>query len=717
LQLKLRLNNEDSPVAEKRVKQAVERKKAVTETMDEAWQRIFAMKNSETDRQRLTEVKAAVASGVIGRHPADVGRRFSKAEALRLWRELQDKQREETLRRMVEQTPPNYWLITDERKLDELLRLLDGEDEIVFDVETTGTDVWKDRIVGHVITAVKADIHAYIPTRHKTDHPQLPNDYVVQRLKPYYENESLGKLAHNAKFDIHMLAREGVDLRGLTWDTQEAMKILNENEPSFALKRLVTKYLGIQSYTYGDLFGKTSFGDVSDLRLALAYAAKDGDVTRKLRDFQRNHLRRFPEMLAYYESVEVPLIKTIVHMESTGYDIDTEYAARYGNRLKVEIDQLHKQLTDVLGDINIDSPLQLKPALSRAIGERLESTDAKKVLKPLAHKYPIVQTLLDYKAKVKLYSTYINVLPDLIDERTGKLHANFNGNGAKTGRMSSGGDGGDGGSVNLQNQPKDARKLFVAPPGYVIIGADWSQQEYRCLAYLTGEPLLVNAYREGKDVYSFMASRIFGVPYEECGDGTDYRKKAKVGLLATVYGTSKYTLALQLGVSVDEADKFLKDLFASMPVVVKWIEGNKRFVRKNGYVWMDKKQRKRRLPDAKNPQAERWQRSRAERQATNAIVQGSAAIQTKVSMNAIYRWCMEKQAQGRDFKMWCVVHDESLILAPDDVTREEVQEYERLMLESYKFGDIPLKTDVEMMYRWGQSVTVDEWFRGIRPEK
>jgi DNA polymerase-1 len=514
-----------------------------------------------------------------------------------------------------------------------------------------------------------------------------------------------------------MLAREGVDLRGLTWDTQEAMRLLNENEPSFALKRLVTKYLGIDSQTYGDLFGSVGFDEVSDLQIALAYAAKDGDVTRKLRDFQRDHLRRFPEMLAYYESVEVPLIKTIVHMESTGYDIDTDYAAEYGRKLKSEIDELHAQLIHVLGDINVDSPAQLKPALSNVVGEKLESTDAKKVLKPLAHKHPIIQTLLDYKAKVKLYSTYINVLPELIDKRTGKLHANFNGNGAKTGRMSSGGDGGNGGSVNLQNQPKDARKLFVAPPGYVIIGADWSQQEYRCLAYLTGEPLLVNAYREGKDVYSFMASRIFGVPYEECGDGTDYRKKAKVGLLATVYGTSKYTLALQLGVSVDEADKFLKDLFSSMPVVTKWIEGNKRFVRKNGFVWMDKKQRKRRLPEAKNPQAERWQRSRAERQATNAIVQGSSAIQTKVSMNAIYRWCMAKQAQGRDFKMWCVVHDESLILAPDDVTREEVQEYERLMLESYKFGDIPLKTDVEMMYRWGQSVTVDEWFSGIRPEK
>src|SRR5690625_3817888 len=208
---------------------------------------------------------------------------------------------------MVYNTPDNYWLITDEIQLAEFLDILDEEDEIVFDVETTGTDVWNDYIVGHVITAVKADVHAYIPTKHDDPRPQLDNALVNRFLKPHYEDETLGKIAHNAGFDIHMLDREGITLRGLTWDTLEAMKLLNENEPTFALKPLVTKYLRDDSYTYGELFGKKGF-DKIPLDQALAYAAKDGDVTLKLRDFQRYHLTKMPGVLEYYETVEVPLI-------------------------------------------------------------------------------------------------------------------------------------------------------------------------------------------------------------------------------------------------------------------------------------------------------------------------------------------------------------------------------------------------------------------------
>lgn len=709
------------------LKKAVEIKRLHNETFDEAWSRILSMKNSDADLRRLREVKAAMKAGVIGREEGAAGKRFSKAEALRLWRVLEEKRQAEKLRKMVEETPDNYWLITDEGKFEEFLRILNDEDEIVFDVETTGTDIWNDYIVGHVISAVKADIHAYIPTRHKTTHRQLSHSYVTQKLKPYYENPAIGKIAHNAKFDIHMLDRDGIDLHGLTWDTQEAMRLLNENEEKFGLKPLVSKYLNIESYSYGELFGSIGFHEVSDLNIALSYAAKDGDITLKLRDFQRKHLRRFPEMYEYYTTVEVPLIKTLVHMESTGYVIDSNTAEEYGEELQAEIEQLRKEITAVLGDINIDSPHQLKPALSKAIGKKLESTDAKKALKPIAPKYPIVQKILDYKEKIKLYSTYISVLPKLVDPKTGRLHANFNGNGAKTGRMSSGGGGNDNGSVNLQNQPKEARKLFVAPPGYVIVSADFSQQEYRCLAYMTRDPLLVNAYKSGKDLYSLMASKVFGVPYEECGDGTEYRKKGKVGMLATVYGTSKYTLASQLGVSIDEAEKFLNDLFASMPVVAEWIEGNKRFVRKHGFVWMDKKQRKRRLPEGRKTRVKipygKWNDpkyakareqnsaiSRAERQATNAIIQGSSAIQTKVTINAIYRWCKAKQTEGRDFRLWAAVHDEIIIQAPADITREEIAEYERLMTTSYPFGDIPLKTDIEIGTRWSELMPVDEWF-------
>src|SRR5699024_1197859 len=274
---------------------AVERKKAHTETMDEAWTRIFEMKNSAPDQRRLHAVKKAMEEGVIGREKESQGKRFSKAEALRLWSVLDEWQSQERLRKMVAATPDNYRLITGKTQLDEFLRLVDDEEEIVFDVETTGVDVWSDYIVGHVISAVKADIHAYIPTKHDDNTPQLNNEYVNDKLRPYYEDASLGKIAHNAKFDIQMLAREGITLKGLTWDTKVAMHVLNENERfegrSYQLKPLVSHYLRDDSATYSELFGKRGFNEVP-LEQALAYAAKDGDVTLRLRDFQRYHLER-----------------------------------------------------------------------------------------------------------------------------------------------------------------------------------------------------------------------------------------------------------------------------------------------------------------------------------------------------------------------------------------------------------------------------------------
>lgn len=715
----LRLNlNALKPAAPKTdAVQATAKRKAKAKTaepIEESWRKIFAMKLSDADRKRLTEVKAAIDAGKLARDPADCVNKtgnpkaFSKAEALRLWKALQEARREETLRQMVENTPDNYWLITDVERFNEFLALLADEEELVFDVETTGTDVWNDYIVGHVITAIKADVHAYIPTKHKTDHPQLDNAYVLEKLRPFYEDESIGKLAHNAKFDIHMLDREGIKLRGLTWDTQEAMRLLNENEPSFALKNLVTKYLRIKSDTYGDLFGKIGFDEISDLKIALAYAAKDGDVTRKLRDFQRYQLNKFPEILRYYETVEVPLISVVQKLESTGFDIDLDFAKEYGREIKAQIDRLYAEIIDELGDININSPAQLKPALEKATGEKLASTDAKKVLKPLAKKHPIIKKLLEYKELFKLYSTYINALPELIDRKTGKLYTNFNQNGAKTGRFSSGGTG-----VNLQNQPKEARKLFVAPKGYVILGGDWSQQEYRCLAYFSQDPKLVNNYLQGDDLYASIASEVFNKPIEECGDGSVYRKQAKVIMLAVAYGGGANMLKDAIGITKQEAQKFLDSFFERFPVVKKWVESNQDFVKKHGYVWMDHNQRKRRLPDAKDRNA-KGHYSAVYTQSTNARVQGSAAIQTKETMIALQELCDRKTAEGRGiWRPWCVVHDEDLLLVPETITREDVAAFEDVMVNTYVFGNIPNKTDIEIMRRWGEGMKVDEFFTGV----
>ncbi|GAK03299.1 DNA polymerase I [Geomicrobium sp. JCM 19037] len=574
---------------------------AATETIDEAWTRIYATKLSALDRRKLDEVKAAMGAGQIDRDPADrynkrgQPKKFSKAEALRLYPALLDRKRADKLRNMVDEMPSNYWIIRTERHLEWLCALLDAEDEIVFDVETTGVDIWGgDYIVGHVISAVDADVHAYIPTKHRTDDAQLPHRLVTNTLKPYYEDAALKKIAHNGKFDIHMLANDGINLRGFAWDTQEAMRLLNENETSFALKKLAVKYLGTDSWTYGELFGKAGFDSVEDLGVATAYAAMDGDITLKLRDFQRKHLAQMSGVLEYYETVEAPLTDVIVHMERTGFDIDLDFAASYGAELQTEIDGLATTLAQKLDGINLNSPAQLKPALEKATGKKLESTDAKKVLKPLAQKHSVIEQLLRYKELTKLHSTYINALPQLVDAKTGKLHTSFNQNGAATGRFSSGGSG-----VNLQNQHQKARKLFVAPPGYALLSGDWSQQEVRCTAHMTGEPTLVEAYNKGLDVYASMAADVYEKPIEECGDGTFERKSMKTGVLASLYGTGPKTLAQQLGISEQEARVFLDDFFEKMPYVKRWIDETKAFATKHGYVWMDRQQRKRRYPTLK----------------------------------------------------------------------------------------------------------------------
>jgi DNA polymerase I len=708
--LKLRLNLSSSQAEQaERVQAAVKRKQAATETMDEAWARILAMKNSDADRQRLLEVKRAMEAGKIGRSPADAGKRFSKAEALRLWRQLAELERERKIAELVAKTPGNYRLITNEAQFESLLEALKNEPMIALDTETTGVDVYEDKIVGISLTLPRADLHVYIPIRHDQGE-QLAPEYVLDGLKPVLEDEAIGKVLHNAVFDIHMLMSHGVNVAGLCWDTQTAMHLLNENEESFALKDLATKYLREPSDTFETLFGKDAKFNTIPLDVALVYAAKDTHLTWRLYEFQRHHLSKMPTILKYYEEVEVPLLYAVVDMERTGFLIDVEYAKQYGEEMRRDIEAREKALKEKLGDINLNSPAQLKPALERIVGRKLESTDAKKVLKPLKAQFPVIAELLEYKELVKLYSTYISVLPELIHPKTGRLHARFNPMGARTGRFSSGGNG-----VNLQNQPKSARKLFVAPPGWVILGGDFSQQEIRCAAYFTQEPALLEAYEKGKDVYATMAADFYGKPYEECGDGTPERKAMKIGVLASLYGTGPTTLSQQLGCSVEEAKKFLDQFFAKYSRVKRWIDETKAFCQRHGFVWMDKQQRKRRLPEAKKRPKnweERGEVARALRQGPNAVIQGTSAIQTKTTIVKLHELCKRK-----GWKLLATIHDEVLLLVPETVTREDIAEFERVMLESYRFGNVPNKTDIEIMRRWGEGVSVDEWFANQQKEE
>jgi DNA polymerase I len=723
---KLTLNIKTDSGATERLADAVKKKKAATETLDEAWLRILAMSNSESDQARLIEVKAAMAEGSIGRNPSDAVKRFSKAEALRLYKQLAESQREQKLKDLVAKTPSNYELITTERQFERLLADLANEPIIAVDTETTGVDVYTDAIVGISFSLPNADKHVYIPVAHENV-TQLNRDYVLGGLQPILYDESIGKVLHNAIFDIAMFRRHGSDLLGVVWDTMIAMHLLNENEPSFKLKDLAPKYLGVESDTFAELFGKDAQFKVIPMDIALVYAAKDTELTWRLYQFQRNHMEKMQTVLEYYQTVEVPLLYVIVDLEANGYLLDLEFAKEYGEQLRKRAEELSAKLTAVLtpyhdGEetLNLNSSQQMRPALSKAIGKELPNMDAKKTLKPLKSESDIIADLLEYKKITKLSGTYIDALPTKQNPTTKRWHSRYNPMGTVTGRFSSGKDEDDtsGQGFNAQNQPQEARPMFIAPPGKVLVGADFKAQEIRCVAYLSGEDVLINAFLEERDPYAMMASNFYKRPYEEVnknadGSDTKERKQMKVVWLATLYGMSKYSLAEMLGVDVKAAVQFQTDLFESMPKLNAWIEGNKKFVEKNGFVWTDNLARKRRLPDAKM-RLKGWgdpnfsKKNRALRQATNARVQGSSSLQTKVTMLRAHEYCANKTG----WSLWSTVHDELIFEVPEDFTPAEAQDIRDIMLNSYRWGDVvPNGTDIEVSRRWGEGVSVNEWFK------
>ncbi|QIG62577.1 DNA polymerase I [Sporosarcina phage Lietuvens] len=734
--LTLNLRSPTTP-ANDALSKAGAKKRAHSETMDEAWARILAMKNSETDGARLAQVRAAMDAGKIGREPDNASKRFSKAEALRLYAVLAEQQREGKLADMVANTPDNYVLITTESELRYVRNLLRRETVIAVDTETTGVDVYTDIIVGMSITLPKADVHVYIPFEHNGVGEQLDRAYVMSALSDVMLDENIGKVFHNAIFDIAMFRRHGFDIKGVHWDTMTAMHLLNENEMSFKLKDLAPKYLGVGSDTFGELFGKTLFSDIP-LDIALVYAAKDTHLTYDLFRFQYEHMAKMPTILEYYFDVEVPILTVIVDLEANGYVLDLGFAKEYGGKLHARAEELRVKLLaeltphhEGLETLNLNSPQQMILAMSSYLGVKLANMDAKKTLKPLSGKHPIIADLLEYRKVVKMSGTYIDTLPTKRNPTTHKWHSRYNPMGTVTGRFSSGKDEEDtsGQGFNVQNIPGDARPMFRASAGKVLVGADFKAQEIRCVAYMSGEPVLIDAFLTERDPYAMMASTFYKRPYEEVfknpdGSDTKERKQMKVVWLATLYGMSDYSLADMLGVDKKEATSFKADLFGSMPVLSAWLANNNDYASKTGFVWADKQARKRRLPDAKKKRKQipygKWsdpkyddQRkhnssiSRALRQATNARVQGSSSIQTKVTMIRAHEYCANKPG----WALWGSIHDELLFEVPEDFTQEEARDIERLMTESYRWGDVvPNGSDLEVMRKWGEGVSVADWF-------
>lgn len=743
MQLNIRLNTEAG--ADKSALQSASKAKAgANETIEQSWERILGGKHSDSDLRKLQAVKQAMLNGEIGREPPKLKAdgtpkpygRFSKAEALRLYAVLAEQQRESKLAELVANTPSNYVLITDELALKGVIAKAMEEPIIAVDTETTGLDVYTDVIVGVSLTLPTIDRHYYIPFKPTEDNRALDGDLLAM-LQPLMESEKVAKVLHNALFDMAMFRRHGIELTNVAWDTMTAMHMLNENEPTFRLKDLAPKYLGAESDTFSELFGKDAQFASVPLDIALVYAAKDTHLTWDLYAFQKTHMSKMPEMYEYYTTIEVPLLYVILDMEENGFILDLDFAKQYGEQLAEKATELKAWLLEFLapyhegeGEINLNSGQQMKPAISKAIGKELPNLDAKRTLKPLKDKHEVIAKLLEYKKITKLSGTYIEALPKKQHPVTKRWHSRINPIGTKTGRTSSGQD--DESSVdqfNAANQPEEARRMFVAPPGKVIVGADFKAQEIRCVAYLSGEPALIEAFEKELDPYAMLAVQFTGLPYDEVyknpdGSDTAWRKKMKVAWLAALYGASDFTLGEWMGVTKDEAKEFMAKLWESLPVLGAWIKESQTFAERNGYVWMDHKKRKRRLPDAKlkrkqipygkyfDPKYEEQRKHNGKigaaiRQAVNSRVQGSSSIQMKTTMIRAHEECKKREG----WRLYNTIYDELQFEIPEDFTREDIEVIREIMLTSYRFGQVENGTDIEIHRRWGDGISVDAWFK------
>lgn len=761
LNLNLNLENEKEKQAEIRVKEA-KKKKALAKyepTWEEVWvtgytthtgsvkRGIFQTKITDTDKQRLLAVKEAIESGELT-SGVDSLSKFTKTKALALWSILKEIRREGIIKKMVAEKPENYHLITDMKNFLELMSLIINEKVIAVDTETTGVEVFgASVIVGISLTLPEADYHCYIPVRHNVEDIQLKPEIVFKHLKRALEDERIKKVMHNSKFDVHMLRKEGIEVQGLWCDTMVAMHLLNENEPSFALKNLATKYgryFGFEdkSMTYEELFGKGGFEN-TPLDIGTVYACKDTHLTYKFYTWIMQQFDRLPQLKELYFNIELPITNICIAMEKKGFLIDLEFAEQYKIELQKEVVELDARIKEGFGDININSNQQLQKVIYEGWGvpdEYKGSVDAS-TLKNILQKHvdieevSYIKDLLKYRELNKLLTTYIEPLPQKISS-DGRLHGSFNQSATVTGRFASN-------NPNLQNLPYPARQMFVAPEGKIIIGSDFSQIEPRFLSHISQDKDFMGAYIDGRDLYSEIASKTFKQPIEECGDGSVWRKKAKVVLLGTMYGISSLSLAEQFNLSKEEAEQIYTDFYDSYPTMKQWFESTNAHADEFGFVqtamgrkrrflghtevakkfkvihgrmarklkkekfniWEEYRNKKVTYSEAKAYQEVAGEYNRVARQSINAVIQGSSADIMKKAMVDIYNHLKTK---GDDWNILATIHDEVLIEIPATATPEEILEIAEIQRKAVPLT-VPMKCDVEVSAVWGKGVSFQEW--------
>ncbi len=595
----------------------------------------------------------------------------------------------------------HYETILDTGRLDAWIARLDAAPAFAFDTETTALNPMQAELVG-LSFAVAPGEAAYMPlAHHYAGAPtQLGRDTVLAKLKPLLEARDAKIIGQHLKYDRHILAHYGIALGGVADDTLLQSYVLEAHQPH-ELGSLATRHLGLATLSYDDVTGKGAarigFEQVEIAR-ATEYAAEDADVTLRVRDVLAPRIAAADTLEFVYRQIELPVADILFRMERAGVLLDRRLLAVQSGELGVKMLALEQRAFQEAGQpFNLGSPKQIGDILFVQKGlpvikktpSGAPSTD-EETLEQLALDHPIARAILDYRALAKLKSTYTDKLPQMIDPNTGRVHTSYSQATAVTGRLASS-------EPNLQNIPartaegRRIREAFIAPPGHLLVSADYSQIELRIMAHLSGDAGLLTAFAEDRDIHAATAAEVFGVPLDAVN--AEQRRMAKVINFGLIYGMSAFGLASQLNLERSAAQAYIDRYFTRYPGVAEYMQRTREAARSRGYV-ETVFGRRLYLPEinAKNPQ----RRQGAERAAINAPMQGTAADLIKLAMIAVQGWL---DAERLGSRLLLQVHDELVLEVPEGELDRVRAELPALMCEVATLK-VPLRVGIGAGRNW-----------------
>ncbi|HEX6478811.1 MAG TPA: DNA polymerase I [Ktedonobacteraceae bacterium] len=605
----------------------------------------------------------------------------------------------------------NTMIISSEEALQVLVQSLYAAGSFALDTESTSEDPWHAQLVGISCSIAPGEAY-YIPVGHiqtidgQEAERQLPLAFVLEQLRPVLEDEAVHKYMHNAKYDIQLLARCGIAVHGLAFDTMMGAYLTDPGRRGLGLKDQVFQRLGHVMTPIAQLIGTgskmISMAQVP-VRMAADYAGADADMTLRLVEPIMEELRR-NGLLELYYNIELPLLPVLMQMEKHGVALDGDFLRTLNERLGEQISALEKEIYASVGhQFNINSTKQLGDILFGELNlpsgkkTRTGFSVSADVIENLRGKHPMIDLLLEYRQLAKLKSTYVDGLLALMDPVTGRVHTSFNQTIASSGRLSSS-------NPNLQNIPvrtevgRQIRRAFIADPSYVLLTADYSQFELRILAHITHEPRLVEAFSNDEDIHTITAASLFNVPASAVTK--DQRRLAKTVVYAVLYGQSAFGLAQITGMTNSEASDFIKRYHETFPHIKDYVESTLHQARRQGYV-NTLFGRKRFFPDMHGLPFN--ERQALEREAINMPIQGGNADLIKIAMIRIQHAIEEKQMKTR---MILQVHDELVFEVPVEEL-ERTKSLVKRMMEDVMELDVPIKVELKTGRNWYEAEPVE----------